>query len=511
VAENLFTIQTPSGPILIRFFLAALAGAIVEFSFNPEKWIWALFGLSGLIWLLSRAGRRSRFIVIAGFSVTFHGLHLTWMQVLGYDAWILLTLVSSIPWLIAAYVPIDKYRVKSIFTFAAVIVVVETLKSHYPLGGFPWGLIGYGQVDGPFANLAGVGGVALVTFVTVFVAGLLIQLFSRRFISATVILLLVSITVSSFSATQRSARSSQNDSFSIVAIQGNVPRIGLDLTSQRIAVLNNHLDLTTKYLSTKMGNKPQLIVWPESSTDLDPLSNTEVAQKIDQVVALAGAPILVGATSWNVEIVDKAGDLKIDQPTGPRNAGILWNPDGTKNFYVKNQLVPFGEYIPFRKVLTSFIDRLALVPNDYVAGDQLGLFTVDGVVFGDVICFEVAFGTYLRQLVNSGAQFITIQTNNATYGNTDQPEQQFQISRFRAIEHQRSILVASTSGISGAISPSGEVLEKTGQFESAVVQVELPVVTNKSISDRFPRWMAIISFITAGIAFTNTYRRNKSA
>jgi apolipoprotein N-acyltransferase len=189
----------------------------------------------------------------------------------------------------------------------------------------------------------------------------------------------------------------------------------------------------------------------------------------------------------------------------------LWNTDGTKEFYVKNQLVPFGEYVPFRNTLTRFIDRLSLVPNDYVAGNQLGLFEVNGIVFGDVICFEVAFGTYMRQLVNSGAQFITIQTNNATYGNTDQPEQQFQISRFRAIEHQRSILVASTSGISGAISPSGEVLQKTGQFESAVVQAELPVVSSKSLSDRFPRWMAIISFITVGIALSNTYRKNKSA
>lgn len=496
---------------MIRFLVAVFAGAIVEYSFEPEKWFWAIIGFFGLISLLTKATRRNRLLLLAGFSLTFHGLHLSWMQVLGFDAWLLLTLVSSLPWLLAAYIPIARNRTRSIFVFAAVIVVVETLKSHYPLGGFPWGLIGYAQVDGPFANLAGVGGVALVSFVTVFVAGLLVQLVSRKFLSAASIILLLSLVVGSFNFSQGARKFDENSSFSLVAIQGNVPRIGLDLMSQRTAVLNNHLNLTTEFLSANQGGKPQLIVWPESSTDIDPLSNIEVAQKIDQVVSLAGVPILVGATSWNVEIVDQAGGLTSEQPVGPRNAGILWNTDGTKEFYVKNQLVPFGEYVPFRNTLTRFIDRLSLVPNDYVAGNQLGLFEVNGIVFGDVICFEVAFGTYMRQLVNSGAQFITIQTNNATYGNTDQPEQQFQISRFRAIEHQRSILVASTSGISGAISPSGEVLQKTGQFESAVVQAELPVVSSKSLSDRFPRWMAIISFITVGIALSNTYRKNKSA
>jgi apolipoprotein N-acyltransferase len=152
-----------------------------------------------------------------------------------------------------------------------------------------------------------------------------------------------------------------------------------------------------------------------------------------------------------------------------------------------------------------------MVPNDFVPGTELGIFEINGVVFGDVICFEVAYGNYMRHLVNSGAQFISVQTNNATYGWTAQPEQQFQISRFRAIEHSRSVVIASTSGISGAIDPNGEVLAKTDQFVAEVVEVDLPVMTQKSFSDRYPRWVAIICSFLVSLRVASAILRRRIA
>ena len=94
---------------------------------------------------------------------------------------------------------------------------------------------------------------------------------------------------------------------------------------------------------------------------------------------------------------------------------------------------------------------------------------ITGAKIGDVICFEVAYANHIYDTINSGAQVITVQTNNATYGNTTQPEQQFAITRFRAIETQRAFLVASTSGVSGLIQNDGSVSGRTNQFESAIV------------------------------------------
>jgi apolipoprotein N-acyltransferase len=112
---------------------------------------------------------------------------------------------------------------------------------------------------------------------------------------------------------------------------------------------------------------------------------------------------------------------------------------------------------------------------------------------GDVICFEVAYANHIYDTINKGAQLITVQTNNATYGNTTQPEQQFAITRFRAIETQRAFLVASTSGISGLIQNDGSVSERTEQFEAAIVTGEAPLISEKTFSAKYPFWVLALS------------------
>jgi apolipoprotein N-acyltransferase len=119
---------------------------------------------------------------------------------------------------------------------------------------------------------------------------------------------------------------------------------------------------------------------------------------------------------------------------------------------------------------------------------------------GDVICFEVAYANHIYDTINSGAQVITVQTNNATYGNTTQPEQQFAITRFRAIETQRAFLVASTSGISGLVQNDGSVSGRTNQFESAIVTGEAALISEKTFSTRYSFWVLVLSVIVLLLA-----------
>ena len=492
--EKQSLILTKSGKMISRFLLALFAGGAVAKSFEFQNWYLAIVGLSTLIWILEKSSRRLRFYLVGTFSTLYFLIHLTWMQVIGVDAWLLITLVSVLPWLLVAYLPINTRSLISIVMFASIVVSAEVIRSHFPLGGFPWGLIAYSQVDGELGKLAAFGGQSLVTFAAVVVAGLFVRIFSRKFLISTLVLSFVFIGLKQINF------SANNENFKVVAIQGNVPRLGLELGAQREAVLNNHLSVTAQYLeSTSQAQYPKLIIWPESSTDIDPIANREVATKIQNLVNRAGVPILVGATVWGTN------------PEGPRNTGILWQPDGAKDFYIKNHLVPFGEYIPMRDLLSDYIDRIALVPNDFVPGNELGSFKTGEITFGDVICFEVAYGDYIRHLVSDGAQFLTIQTNNATYGRTLQPEQQFQISRFRAIEHQRAVVIASTSGISGAILPTGEVLAKTSVFVPAIVEVEIPLSAQLSFSDKYPRWATFICLIFTIFAFVNSRFKRKIA
>lgn len=475
--------------MISRIFWSVVSGYLLTKSYTSSFWYLAILSFVILIWLLDRNTQKNRIFILTIFAIVSFSPQLIWMKVIGPDAWILVTLLCVLVWPLLGLIQVSRSQFSSIVIFGSGVVVGEAIRSHIPFGGFPWSLIAYSQVDGPLAPLAKIGSSSLVSFSVIAVAGLILQLFSRKFVSRATLLIVLTILVTNIPII------AAKDSIKLVAIQGNVPRLGLDLGAQRRAVLNNHLNLTNQYLAqTESVDRADLIIWPESSTDIDPLTNREVAQDISQLVDRGGVPILVGATTRG------------DNPKGPRNSGIFWTENGPTDIYTKNNLVPFGEYIPFRQILSEYIDRIALVPNDYIPGTQLGLFEVGNTIFGDVICFEIAFGDYVRQVVNSGAQFLTVQTNNATYGKTDQPEQQFTISRFRAIEHQRAIIVASTSGISGAIDQNGVVLAKTGQFEPAIVQVDLPVVNQRSFSDRFPRWATIIAFL---IVFGSIVKRGR--
>lgn len=427
------------------------------------------------------------------FAQTWYLIHIQWMQVLGIDAWLALATLSALPWLLLAVLRMPSVGISAIIYPTFAVVTIEGIRSVIPWGGFPWGLLAYGQLDGPIVELARVGGSSLVSGAVVATSAAIAVAFqTRRFTPMIVPIVLVAFSMAL-------PNIDVAESMTVTAIQGNVPRTGLDLTSQREAVFNNHVRETEKYLAAVNANetlKSDLIVWPESSTDNDPIPQGHVRSTIDELVNDADVPLLVGAVTWN------------DIPRAPINAGILWMPEtGPDSLYAKNHLVPFGEYIPMRDTLTKFISRLEQVPVDYLAGTDTGIFEVGGFRVGDVICFEVAYGGLIRQTIADGAQIIAVQTNNATYGNTNQPEQQFEITRFRAIEHQRPFVVASTSGISGIIDHSGKVVSRTEQFVSATVTGEVATVTNKSFTDRVPMWSAIVGIIGYLVMIFSSYWR----
>lgn len=477
---------------MFKYVFSFLAGSLLSLGFDRNIWWFSVIALTALLWILDRNCRATRIWILFIFSTSFFAQHYTWMQVIGPDAWLLVTALGVIPWLFLGLIDYKKNSLASLAYISFALVATELVRSHFPFGGFPWGLVAYSQVDGPLVVFSRLGSSALVSFLTMFLAGLLLQLLSGRYLNSIVFICLVFI----FASVIRPVMATGH--LALVAIQGNVPRIGLELTAQRRAVLDNHLSVTAEFLnSTDKDLYPKLVIWPESSTDIDPVRNREVAAEITALVESSNVPILVGATTFGTN------------PDGPRNTGILWEQSGPSEFYVKNNLVPFGEYIPFRNLLTDYIDRIRLVPNDFVPGNELGIFKVNNVRFGDVICFEISFGNYVRQVVNSEIDFLTVQTNNATYGLTKQPEQQFTITRFRAIEHQRSVIVASTSGISGAINQNGMILAKTEQFVPAVVEVQLPLSTSQSFSDKFPGWMSILSAFIVGLHSLRTALRSQ--
>jgi apolipoprotein N-acyltransferase len=182
------------------------------------------------------------------------------------------------------------------------------------------------------------------------------------------------------------------------------------------------------------------------------------------------------------------------------NTAIVWSPTtGPGAQYTKQKLVPFGEYIPMRGLLTKFIGRLALIPEDFEPGTKPGVLDIGGTRIGDVICFEVAFDSTVRETVRGGGKLLVIQTNNATYGHTGQPEQQLAISRLRAIEHGRAMVIAATSGISGVIRADGTVERQTREFTQETIVATVPLRGAKTLATRLGAWAELALCAPVGV------------
>jgi apolipoprotein N-acyltransferase len=248
--------------------------------------------------------------------------------------------------------------------------------------------------------------------------------------------------------------------------------------------------------------QPALVLWPENSTDLDPYRDPATAALIDGAVDAIDAPTLIGA------VVETDGGARL------ANTSIVWSPaTGPGDTYVKRHPVPFGEFIPFRSLLEGWITRLDRVPRDFIAGDEIGVLQVGPARAAIAICFEIADDPIVREHVAAGGQFIAVQTNNATYGLTGQPEQQLEISRLRAMEHGRTVAIAATSGISAEITPDGVIRQQTAEFTQQVLAVDLGLSEAQTPATRYGGWVELGFVIWAafGVGVTMLSRRRAPA
>jgi apolipoprotein N-acyltransferase len=208
-------------------------------------------------------------------------------------------------------------------------------------------------------------------------------------------------------------------------VQGDVPGPGNDVLFDHRQVTRNHVEETVRLADAVAAGeqpRPDLVVWPENSTAVDPFLDAETNQGIERAVEAVGVPVLVGA------IVD-------DGPEHVLNQGIVWDPvTGPGERYTKWHPVPYGEYIPFRDYVDFNFGELARIKRDMRAGDRTEPLRIGEILLADAICFDVAYDDGLHAQVREGAELLTVQTSNATFIFTDQVDQQFAITRLRAIE-----------------------------------------------------------------------------
>lgn len=455
--------------------MAAAAGAAAASGFAPVGlWPATLLGVAGLALATVRARTVWHAVSAAvGFGVLLTAITLNWMSMIDLGAAIgLILLVTSWYGLLGARLyAAGKTRWWPLLG-AGAWVSMEYAAAHVPFGGFGWLRLGYAMLDSPLSGLLPLIGVGGLSMATAMVAHLLAWLVSRPSLRKGALAAIgTGGVVASAALGSALPPPPASGSATLGWVQGGAPGGGVyGMGPARSTTVRHAIKTLDLAADIRAGRVPQpdVVVWPENSTDLDPGSDPETRRLINESILAVRAPLLVGT------ILDGPG------PNQRRTAAQWWSgPNAPGATYIKRSLVPFGEWIPFRDLLVPLIPQLRYVGAQSVPGREPGVLSAmlrDGrtATVGVLICFAVAFDEVVYDLPGNGAQIIVVQSSNAMYQGSSQVEQQFAITRARAAELRREVLVVTTSGISGVIDPTGKAQTRVGGGSGAGTVV-LPI------------------------------------
>lgn len=339
------------------------------------------------------------------------------------------------------------------FVFPALWITLEWLRERL-LTGFPWLSVGSAQIDGPLAGWLPILGALGVGGLIALGAGCLVSAMRgplwKRMLS--VVLLLV-ILVSGLPLFDLSWTEPVGERIDVALVQGNIPQDQKWLPEQRSATLSLYRKLTLA------APRKDLVVWPETAV---PALRFQVLPFLDRMAE---------------ELGDRGGELIYGVATYDPVDGGLYNSVGVagdrERTYHKHHLVPFGEYLPLRDLLTFFRDYVQIPMSDFSAGLPVQpALEVDDLRVGVSICYEAAFAEQIRGALPEAELLVNV-SNDAWFGTSLAPHQHLEIARVRAAETGRAMLRATNTGISAVIDHRGRVLGRTRQFETAVLEGEV--------------------------------------
>ncbi|TQM45530.1 apolipoprotein N-acyltransferase [Pseudonocardia cypriaca] len=502
--------------VAARVVGAVGGGALLYLSFPPRTLWWLVlpaFALLGIVLY----GRRAR----AGFGYGFlFGLGF----LLPLLEWVT-SLVQQLPWIAlsvfealfiglagAGIAAVSRLPAAPVWA-AAVWIAGEAVRGRIPFGGLPWGRVGFGQPDGPLLPLAAIGGEPLLSFAAV-LAGLALGELVRRLVRrqsprrmvAPALIAVLTMAAGPLAALVPATPNGDDRTVNIAAVQGNVPRLGLDFNAQRRAVLDNHVKATEQLAADVAAGRvprPDLVIWPENSSDIDPLRNPDAAAQIDRAARAVGVPVLVGSVLRNPDGLTTS------------NSALVWEGGvGVVERNDKRRVQPFGEYMPWReffRLFSPYVDRAGY----FVPGNGTGAVDMAGVRVGVTICWEVAFDDLVADSVAAGAEVLAVPSNNATFGLTEMTYQQLAMSRIRAVEHDRPVIIATTSGVSATITRDGTVTASTRQFTPDVLVDRTQLRDTTTLATRWrsaPEWALVAMGVLAiGVGIVNRRRAVRRA
>jgi len=492
-----------------RCLLAFVAGVALTLAFPPMH-VYVLLPVAVAVFFAVTDGLPARTAWVPGlvFGGAFQISLLWWLHAVGTVPWLGLSLTQTVWYgaLAAAAVPLRRLRWSPAW-LAAAWVAMEAIRCTWPAGGMPWGRLSYAVVDTPVAGslpFIGATGVSLVLALT---GALLAAAYAapdrgRRLLplaGVAGVLTVASVPVLAPYSTDESGR------VDVAAVQGDVPGNGTDVLAHFRQITAQHRDETARLARAVAAGRtvrPDFVVWPENSTAVDPFNDAQMRNDIHEALDAVGVPILAGV------VVDDGRKHVLNQ-------GIVFDPvTGAGDRYTKWHPVPFGEYIPWRWLFGDHLTQLNQVSRDMVRGTRVEPIEVAGTKVADAICFDVAYDDGLYAQLSRGGQLVVVQTSNAMFIHTDQIEQQFAISRLRALETHRYVVVAAINGITGVIAPDGSVVSSVPSRTERYVDTRVGLFDTVTPAVRMGAWPGRVCqglVVLGWLLALGQYRRTRRA
>ena len=377
----------------------------------------------------------------------------------------------------------------AVFLSAAAWIATEFFRG-VVFGGFPWVLLGDSQVTVlPVAQLASVLGVygvsGLVAFINAAVAYAMLTNGRRRAVAiAAAAGVLIATGAWGAARIADGALTRAGTPIRVGLIQANIAQEDKWKAGEARRIFTTYIAMTRD--AVKRG--AEYVIWPESATPFM-FENDPAGQEALRALAReVRVPILFGS------------DQEVTRPEPALyNAAFLVTPDGrTAAVYRKIHLVPWGEFIPMKRLL-FFVSPLVDSFTDFSPGTEMVLLPIGSHLASTAICYEVVYPSLIRQAVQGGSELLTTITNDAWYGHSSAPYQHFALASMRAIEQGRYLARAANTGISGVIDPYGRIVRQSSIFEQDALVEQVRFLTVRTIYSRIGDVIAYIAIALVGL------------
>lgn len=458
--------------------LAFVAGTLTTFSLAPFNY-WPLALVSAGLFYLGLKHITPKQAATRGWCYGFglFGAGTSWIYVSIHDfgaaspllaGFLTLLFVSAMAlffvlpaWLWARWLRREQAPVWDAATFAALWVAQEFFRGWF-LTGFPWLYSGYSQLDGPLAGLAPIGGVWLIGFCIALTAALLINTPSwlsyhrqRQARLLIVGLLLLPWLLGSLLRSYEWTEPNGNP-LRIAAMQGNIQQSMKWEPQQLEAQLRLYQDMTLQ------SQLVELIIWPETALPILKDRATGYLETMGRFASGRNAALLTGIP---VRIPNEQGEMRYYN-----GLTVIGDGEGT---YLKQQLVPFGEYVPLQDLLRGLIAFFDLPMSNFARGDaDQPPLEAKGYRIAPYICYEVVYPELAARSAAQSDLLLTI-SNDAWFGGSIGPVQHLQMAQMRALESGRWMIRVTNNGITALIDPQGQITDQADTFTQTVLYGEV--------------------------------------